>query len=123
MTTNHAKVRAVAAAIANARGMRRGVPTITNILELIPKHLVDEVTEDAEAAIEALKVIPCSGCSQKGEQLKDAVELLRRGVNMLHRVGWEPGETDVEWQMAAALLVGLYDQDAEHMRANTRPKA
>lgn len=51
---NPVEVRVAAAAIANARGMRRGVPTITNILDLIPKHLVDEVTEDAEAALEAV---------------------------------------------------------------------
>jgi hypothetical protein len=47
------EIRAAAAAIANARGNRRGVPVISNILEVLPKKLVDEVMEDAEAALDA----------------------------------------------------------------------
>lgn len=42
-----------AAAIANARGGRRGAPTIANILEILPKKLFDEVVEDAQAALDA----------------------------------------------------------------------
>lgn len=38
----------IAAAIANARGMRRGVPTISNILDILPAKLRDEVIDDAE---------------------------------------------------------------------------
>jgi hypothetical protein len=44
---------ASAAAIANARGMRRGVPLVTNILDLLPKRLRDEVMEDARDALAA----------------------------------------------------------------------
>jgi len=47
----------MAAAIANARGMRRGVPTITNILELLPGKLLVEVIEDAGAALDALELL------------------------------------------------------------------
>jgi hypothetical protein len=39
---------AIAAAIANARGMRRGVPTIKNILDILPAKLRDEVLDDAD---------------------------------------------------------------------------
>ena len=53
MTLTHKQIRAAASAIANARGSRRGVPTITNILEMLPKKLFDEVMEDAQAALEA----------------------------------------------------------------------
>jgi hypothetical protein len=49
----HKEIRAAATAIANARGNRRGVPNITNILEALPKKLFDEVMEDAEAALRA----------------------------------------------------------------------
>jgi hypothetical protein len=52
-TLTHKEIRAAATAIANARGNRRGVPTITNILEALPKKLFDEVMEDAEAALRA----------------------------------------------------------------------
>jgi len=47
------EVQAAAAAIANARGGRRGVPEISNILEVLPEKLREEVIEDAEAALAA----------------------------------------------------------------------
>ncbi|MFK5597632.1 hypothetical protein ACFZ8E_11565 [Methylobacterium sp. HMF5984] len=47
------RVAAAAAAIANARGGRRGAPEIANILDILPRKLFDEVVEDAEAAIQA----------------------------------------------------------------------
>lgn len=47
------QVKRAAAAIANARGGRRGVPAITNVLDILPAHLLAEVTEDAQAALEA----------------------------------------------------------------------
>jgi hypothetical protein len=51
-------VRAAAAAIANCRGMRRGVPAVANILEMLQsmprtRHLYDEVMEDAREALQA----------------------------------------------------------------------
>lgn len=54
-----AQVRAAAAAIANARAGRRGVPPIVNVLELLERtlpKLYREVIEDARAALEAAHV-------------------------------------------------------------------
>jgi hypothetical protein len=45
----------IAAAIANARGGRRGMPPIKNILDVLPSKLRDEVMDDASAVIAALK--------------------------------------------------------------------
>lgn len=47
------QVKRAAAAIANARAGRRGAPTITNVLEILPQNLLLEVTLDAKAALEA----------------------------------------------------------------------
>lgn len=44
----------IAAAIANARVGRRGVPVITNIMEILPEKLRAEVRDDADSIIEAL---------------------------------------------------------------------
>lgn len=49
-----ARVTAAAAAIANARGGRHGMPPISNVLNMLPQTLVDEVMEDAKAALEAI---------------------------------------------------------------------
>ena len=43
-----------AAAIANERGGRRGMPPITNVLELLPDNLLEEVMGDAKAVLEAV---------------------------------------------------------------------
>lgn len=48
------QIDAAAAAIANARGNRRGAPAISNILTILPLELVKEVREDAKAALEAV---------------------------------------------------------------------
>lgn len=47
------QIQAAAAAIANARGGRRGVPAVSNILDVLPANLRQEVMEDAEAALKA----------------------------------------------------------------------
>ena len=52
-----AMIEAAAEAIANARGMRRGVPPITGILAALPSKLHDEVMEDAKAALEAAEKV------------------------------------------------------------------
>jgi GNAT superfamily N-acetyltransferase len=44
----------VATAIANARGGRRGAPPVSNILDLLPSGLREEVCQDAEAVLSAL---------------------------------------------------------------------
>jgi hypothetical protein len=47
------QIEKAAAAIANQRGNRRGVPTIENVLALLPPQLRAEVIEDASAALNA----------------------------------------------------------------------
>lgn len=46
-------VARAAAAIANARGRRRGAPPVDGILTALPQKLFDEVMEDARVALEA----------------------------------------------------------------------
>lgn len=50
-------VRRAAAAIANVRGGRRGMPQIANVLELIGPKLTAEVLEDAQAVAEELHLV------------------------------------------------------------------
>jgi hypothetical protein len=54
MTPTPENIRIVATAIANSRAMRRGCPPIGNILDILPRVLLEEVTEDAKAAMEEL---------------------------------------------------------------------
>ncbi|MEW6626890.1 MAG: hypothetical protein AB1431_08895 [Pseudomonadota bacterium] len=66
-TTTHAMIEAAAAAIANARGSRRGVPAVSNILPMLARVLPKlhaEVMEDAEAALRAAGAVsPGSECA------------------------------------------------------------
>lgn len=49
-----ARLREAAAAIANNRAARgHGAPAITNVLDILPTKLFDEVVEDARAALDA----------------------------------------------------------------------
>jgi hypothetical protein len=45
----------IASAIANARGMRHGVPTVSNVLDILPEKLKTEVLDDADNVIKILK--------------------------------------------------------------------
>lgn len=58
----------------------------------------------------------CPGCTEKSKRLKDAVDLLKRGVKMLHRVGWEPGETDDEWRQKAVTYLSVHEMDEQYER-------
>jgi hypothetical protein len=54
------EVEAAAAAIANARGGRRGAPAVSNVLDVLKysgSKLYDEVTEDARAALDAAEAV------------------------------------------------------------------
>lgn len=60
MTFSPRTIEAAATAIANARGMRRGAPPVSNILDVLkglPKignrTIYDDLIEDATAALEA----------------------------------------------------------------------
>jgi hypothetical protein len=50
------EIESAASAIINARGMRRGVPSIGNVLAILPADLKAEVMEEAEAALKAAEV-------------------------------------------------------------------
>lgn len=60
-TASEDEIRAAAAAIANARGARRGAPAVANILdvldELMGGKLYREVMEDAAAALAAAELV------------------------------------------------------------------
>jgi hypothetical protein len=73
--SNNAHVLKAAAAIANARGNRRGVPTIVNILDLLPAHLRAEVIEDAEAVLDALGTAAQQSHADLYEALEESVKL------------------------------------------------
>lgn len=49
------QIDAVAEAILNARGRRRGMPPVSNLLAALPEKLVAEAREDAEAALDAAR--------------------------------------------------------------------
>jgi hypothetical protein len=69
-------VEAAAAAIANARAMRRGSPPVSTVLELLKasprlQKLHDEVMEDAECALDAAGVAELlAACKQAIHALK-----------------------------------------------------
>lgn len=48
-----ARLREAASAIANARAGRRGAPPISDVLDLLPTKLFEEIVEDARAALDA----------------------------------------------------------------------
>ncbi|MGX9980317.1 hypothetical protein [Methylobacterium fujisawaense] len=50
------RLREAAAAIANARAARRGAPAVANVLDILPQNLLDEVVEDATAALDAAAI-------------------------------------------------------------------
>lgn len=56
MNPTETQISQAATAIANARGGRRGVPEISNILEILPPKLRQEVREDASAALQAVSI-------------------------------------------------------------------
>ena len=62
----------IAAAIANARGNRRGVPEIVNILEILPEKLRCEVLDDADAVLAALRSAGILAASTPAEGGPDA---------------------------------------------------
>ena len=48
-------VKVIAEAIANARASRKGVPAISNVLDILPESLKSEVFDDADSVVQALK--------------------------------------------------------------------
>jgi hypothetical protein len=89
------QIRAAAAAIANARGARRGVPHVINILELLPPKLLDEVMEDAKVALEA-----GARFSVRDVQLRPSTE-----IQIAHDVLWHVVMEKTPLQLDAAELL------------------
>ena len=52
------RIVVMATAIANSIGNRRGMPSITNVLDFLPQDLRNNIIEDAEAALKALGAQP-----------------------------------------------------------------
>jgi hypothetical protein len=77
------EIRAAASAIANARGNRRGVPTVTNILEMLPKKLFDEVMEDAQTALDAAAAAHTKVFSGSIDALKEVARLQTANCDLL----------------------------------------
>lgn len=55
MGLSQVTIEMIAAAIANARGNRRGVPSITNVLDILPPKLKEEVIDDAKAVMKLIE--------------------------------------------------------------------
>ncbi len=72
------QIELAAAAIANERGGRRGMPPIANVLELLPDKLRDEVTEDAAAALDAV------GLGELCDALAESVKLQSHYAELLN---------------------------------------
>ncbi|MEP6963341.1 MAG: hypothetical protein ABI995_14765 [Acidobacteriota bacterium] len=47
-------IDAIASAMLNARGNRRGVPQIVNVLEMVPAHIRADAVDDADAILTAI---------------------------------------------------------------------
>ena len=65
----------IAAALANARGMRNGVPPIANVLDFVPDNVHEQVVRDAELVLGELKAagfVVVRAAEEKGET--DGVE-------------------------------------------------
>lgn len=61
----------IAAAIANARGGRRGMPPIKNVLDILPTKLKEEVLGDADAVIIALAQPAAGGAGGDEDPVDD----------------------------------------------------
>lgn len=83
------QIRAAAAAIANARGARRGAPFVTNILDVLPIHLRSEVMEDAGAALRAIFGDGPAGADLR-LALEESVKLQSHYAKQLN--GWDEGK-------------------------------
>jgi hypothetical protein len=88
----------VAAAIANARGNRRGVPTISNVLDMLPRKLVDEVMDDASAVLAALGDSPRAEAPQ--QEVREALARLIDSTELT--LGDDPAPKVRDWARAHA---------------------
>jgi hypothetical protein len=96
MKQDRVRVMKAAAALANARGMRKGLPAIRNILDMLPQSLREEIIEDAEEALEA------AGLAELQDALEGSVNLQAHYAALLnqHDGGERTVFTDVKHWMA-----------------------
>jgi hypothetical protein len=59
-------VRVAAAAIANARGARNGVPRIKNVLDALPPYMREPLLDDAAEALRAVGFASLLDCLKRG---------------------------------------------------------
>lgn len=78
-----ARLRAAAAAIANARAARRGHLSVADVLDLLPQPLFQEIVEDAQAALDAAHEV----AQNTTADLSAAVESPERRIAMAAYVG------------------------------------
>lgn len=62
----------------------------------------------------------CPGCTEKSARLNEALRLIKRGVKMLNRTGWESGETDEEWKKSAESFLVYEKLDAKYEKESLR---
>lgn len=104
------KIEAAATAIANARGARRGMPPIVNILEMLKGmkdgKLYRELMEDARAALEAADLLPASvgGDGDDGRELHAAaINVMNWWDAWLSKQRHDPVLEEAEWKEFLAL--------------------
>jgi len=56
MSTKEEIIESIAATLANQRVMRNGSPPISNVLDMMPEKLREQVMEDAEAVYDLIKL-------------------------------------------------------------------
>jgi hypothetical protein len=102
--TRETLIKAIAAALANARGARHGMPPVTNVLEALKSvgggKLIAEVTEDAESALSALEV---AGAVVVPREPTDAMKQAAAAYRIEEAAtGWDATAADVWKDMIAA---------------------
>lgn len=68
----------IAAAIANARGMRRGAPPISNVLEILPPKIKAEVLDDAEAVEKAIDALQTQSIDEKNASALQSLAAVKK---------------------------------------------
>lgn len=106
-------VAAAATAIANARSARRGAPAITNVLDLLPEAIFDDLIDDARAVVAALESLPPKPRPAGALRAADASAIgLNAGLGSLCLLGRDrvSQPSGVLWAVGAGVTVLTRDQ-------------